>query len=109
MSSPDDYGKRQREPIFSVRGGKAGRSPESIALDGQARDLDEAATNAHLRQVEHAVAQVLGPTRLQEIAGLLLALPYGDFVEMSEGIKSQGSEDLARLIHQWAKANARAP
>jgi hypothetical protein len=107
MSSPDDYGKR-RQPIFGTRDGKPGRALELLEVAESARDLDEAATNAHLRQVEHAVAQVLGPTRLQEIAGLLLALPYGDFVEMSEGIKSQGSEDLARLIHQWAKANARA-
>lgn len=112
MTGPDDYGKRQREPIFSVRGGKPIRPPELIEGAEIARDLDEAKGLAHLRQVHEAVAQSRGPvveppTRLQEIASAMLALPYGDFVEMSEGIKAAGSTELATLIHAWAKANVR--
>ena len=121
MASPDDFGLK-RAPTFLNRGGKPMRAPEPIEGTEFARDLVEAATNAQLRQVNYdaaqlrqvhdAVAHLRGPvveppTRLQEIAAAMLALPYGDFVEMSEGIKAAGSTELATLIHAWAKANVR--
>lgn len=108
MSSPDEYGMKRG---LLSRNGKAQRAPELIEGDvagneARARDLDEA-RERQLQKVEGAVTRILGMTRLQEIAGLLVELPYGDFIEMTEGIKSMGSEDLARLIHTWAKAHAR--
>jgi hypothetical protein len=50
------------------------------------------------------------PTRLQVIAGLLLELPYGDFVLMTEGVMEESSEksaELAKELHSWAVANVR--
>ena len=114
MSGPEDF-RRQREPVFSVRGnGKPGRAPESIALDGPARDIDEAAQRAHLRQVERAVAEVCGPappTRLEAIAELLAVLPYGDMIEFAQGCGGDAAAIFnwatANVRFNWAKANVR--
>ena len=106
MSSADDYGRRQREPVFSVKnGGQPMRVPASIAIDGPARDIDEAAQRAHLRQIERAVAEVCGPeppTRLEAIAELLAVLPYGDMMELAQGCCGD-----AAAIFNWATANVR--
>jgi hypothetical protein len=106
MSGADDYGKRQREPIFSVRnGGQPTRAPASIALDGPARDIDDEAERAHLQKVHEAVAQLRGPeppTRLQAIAELLAVLPYGDMMELAQGCCGD-----AAGIFNWATANVR--
>jgi hypothetical protein len=99
MSNPDEYGVR-REPVFLTRpDGRPGRALPAV-------DLDEAG-RAHLRQVHDAVAQLTGPaveplTRLEAIAALLVALPYGDMMAFAEGCEASAAK-----VWDWAKANVR--
>jgi hypothetical protein len=92
-----------REPVFGSKDGKTVRlrdTPDYPGMDHGHRQLTHVAA-----EVERALAPPA--TRLEALARLLVELPYGEFVEMSEGIKSargqwDGSPDLASLIHAWA-------
>jgi hypothetical protein len=115
MSGPDDYA-RQRPPVFLTRDGKAGRAGTLMPMPCDVEPPPAPAVS--LAKLERAVSAAQAaaawsacePTRLQVIAGLLLELPYGDFVLMTEGIMEESSEksaELAKELHSWAMANVR--
>jgi hypothetical protein len=126
MSGPEDYGpigirdQRQprvepRVPIFLTgQGGKPARAERPYDVEPPPAP----APAVSLAKLERAVSAAQAaaewsagePTRLQEIAELLLELPYGDFVLMTEGIMEESSEksaELAKELHSWAMANVR--
>ena len=97
----------EREPVFGTKDGRTTRlrDPE-IGVVSREIERKELTRLSHIAtEVERALAPPA--TRLEALARLLVELPYGEFVEMSEGIKSargqwDGSPDLASLIHAWA-------
>jgi hypothetical protein len=124
MSGPDDYGpigiRDQRQPRVEPRvptfltgqGGKPLRAERPCDVEPPpAPEVSLAKLERAVSAAQAAAAWSAGePTRLQEIAELLLELPYGDFVLMTEGIMEESSEksaELAKEIHSWAVANVR--
>ena len=93
-----------REPVFAK--GPDGKTHRVRDLDEWKLDRVASRELTQLSQVASEVERALAPpaSRLEALARLLVELPYGEFVEMAEGIKNQGSDDLARLIHSWAMA-----
>jgi hypothetical protein len=98
-----------REPVFGTRDGRTTRLRDPLPEIGAVSREIERKELTHLSHIATEVERALAPpaTRLEALARLLVELPYGEFVEMSEGIKSargqwDGSPDLASLIHAWA-------
>ena len=99
----------EREPVFGTKDGRTTRLrdplPEIAAVSREIERKELTRLSHIATEVERALAPPA--TRLEALARLLVELPYGEFVEMSEGIKSargqwDGSPDLASLIHAWA-------
>lgn len=84
------------------------------ALDGLARDLDQHMTGGATpppNEDPMAALDRLRPTLLQEVAAVLVSLPFGEMMELTAGIAiERGAETaaadkmaLATQIHAWAK------
>ena len=106
--SSDDYGSR-RAPAFLTHGdGKVGRPAARIALNGE--DPRETEPSSWLMKLEPAVTAAQAarewnsgePRWLEEIAGLLVQLPYGDMIEYAEGTAGDPAK-----IFAWAQAKVR--
>jgi hypothetical protein len=112
MSNPDDYGVR-RVPVFLTREGHPQRG-KVTAVD-LPRDLDEArpqidaeptataSVDRRLADLHDVLARSEAPTRLQAIAEAMLELRWEEFVSLAEGVQGD-----AKVMHAWAKENARA-
>jgi len=94
MSSSDDYGKRHAPTFTTMPDGKPGRF---VGL----REPDEPPPPDPLVK-QRAISGVVGPTWLEEIAGLLVQLPYGDMIEYAEGTAGDPAK-----IFAWAQAKVR--